>query len=174
MTDTILTTGQLAQADVFKAIAMADMAMRAAIAEFGEMPGWEGRRGAFFCARHVQDPCPFLTVRLGDVRQDKAEKYRHFSQEKAKRLAANFDIGHVSSWQSQNEAEEKYPGAVRMHNLMFSLSGFPGLGDEAICLAALCLFRNGSSAVIDQARKIAALSNNPYFRKLLVALMQRA
>ncbi len=94
-----------------------------------------------------------------------------FSQEKARRLADRTHLGEVSSWQSRNESEDKWGGAVSVDDLIFSLSGLPELGDEAVSLTAAVLYSDASPRVIDIARDIAKKSHNPYFRQMLVGVI---
>lgn len=161
----------LAQKKLFKAIVAVDIAVTTAVSAFGMDPDWDERRGGFFCLQGVGNLYPFLVMQIGEVRRDKITKYMAFSQEKARRLADRVHLGEVSSWQSRNESQDKWGGAVRVDDLIFSLSGLPELGDEAVSLTAAILYSDGSPRVIDLARGIAMKNNNPYFRKMLVGII---
>lgn len=99
--------------------------------------------------------------------QTKGRKYLHCSKEKARRLIETSHLyGHMSSWQSRNEANDEFSGAVWCDTFAVSFSGLPELVDEALCLV-LSLHFNWID--VKRADKIAALSNNPYFKPLLIA-----
>src|ERR1041385_4424544 len=60
-------------------------------------------------------------------------KYFTLSVEKARRLGLRFP--HQSSWESRNEHEEQFGGAIRTrYHLILSFSGLPELTDEALML----------------------------------------
>ena len=106
-----------------------------------------------------------ITVSIGEVFAiEKAQKYWELCQEKATRLVSN--PRHVSSWQSQNESEGKYAGAVRVRDLILSFSGFPALWDEACMLA---VGHNIGLSLINReaVEHIRHLSDNPHVWELI-------
>lgn len=71
---------------------------------------------------------------------------------------------HVSSWQSRNEGEDQYAGAIRTPVHIFSFSGFPEHLDEA---AMLVVGVRSRELTIVQAEEIAAVSKNVCFPLLM-------
>ncbi len=134
----------------------------------------EDRTGGYFCLAEQNGRILTLTL-LGTIPDlEKAKKYRHFAEEKALRLAEH--SRHVSSWQSRDPKHDKWGGAIRTSNLIFSFSGFPELWDEALMLVTAvhvypqlgvhpklsCIFPEE-----DRAEKTAAVSENPFYKQLL-------
>ncbi|QQG42499.1 MAG: hypothetical protein HYW15_03265 [Candidatus Giovannonibacteria bacterium] len=113
---------------------------------------------------------PQLIVPIGNISEEKAEKYLSFCQEKAKRLAQHAE--HLSSWESRCPDQNRWGGAVRVGDFIFSMSGFPELGDEAIMLATAGIYYKGwqSPKAIDTINIIAERSQNPYWSNLLAFL----
>ncbi len=108
---------------------------------------------------------PFRAMPIGSVDDPaKATAYQGFALEKAERLAAGcFGGGQVSSWQTKDEALERYAGAIRAGGLVFSFSGLPELADEALVLAlAVRMTRLARQQAID----IARLSGNEIYPRL--------
>ncbi len=106
--------------------------------------------------------------RVGTVPEDKRTKYRFLTQEKALRLQFNED--HRSSWQSRNEDESKWGGAVRISNGdIYSFSGLPEHGDEALTmgLAYLQGYLNDDDIV-----QLSAISCNHLIVHLLPTLRE--
>lgn len=85
-----------------------------------------------------------------------------FALEKNRRLAAH--PNHLSSFESADEDEGKYPGAIRGDNFLWSLSALPALWDEA-CMLSLALRVNEIS--VERVRKIIEISKNPFAHHLL-------
>jgi hypothetical protein len=108
-----------------------------------------------------------LTLPFGEIPEEKKEKYFSFSQEKAWRLFSQIKNGHFDSFQSRNEEENQYGGAVYfgsyLKNMVFSFSSErPELIDEAIILvlADLLVLKNYQ----DQMRKeIKTFQRNTYW-----------
>jgi hypothetical protein len=99
--------------------------------------------------------------------QTKARKYVSCSLEKGRRLIFKAaSLGHLSSWQSQDEANDQYAGAVWCDEFAVSFSGLPALADEAFCLV---LSVHLGWMEPGRAYNIAQLSNNPYFESLMLA-----
>lgn len=76
------------------------------------------------------------TAMLGVPSLDKKSRYWSLSREKADRLEQQRE--HVSSAQSADEENERYPGAIRTGRWIVSISGFKALDDEAFALALAC------------------------------------
>ena len=97
------------------------------------------REGGYFTVVYedTEQPLRLHTLeRIGRLSTEKAELYRNFAQEKAKRLHAHPE--HRTSRESRNEAQERYGGAIRARKdgqvYIFSFSGFPEIWDEAFML----------------------------------------
>jgi hypothetical protein len=75
---------------------------------------------------------------IGTIVADRHYLYRNFAQEKATRLLALFPE-HRSSWQSRDEAQKRFGGAVRIPRpagpVVVAFSGYPERWDESLCLA---------------------------------------
>ncbi len=116
-----------------------------------------------------------FTIPFGEcseVPPEKWDKYFELSQEKATRLFSQVNMhlpnGHTSSFESRNEEEDKYGGAIysdcHHHQHIFSFSGMPELIDEAMMLVlAKKLAQDTGSAIVT---KIEALERNPYWKEL--------
>jgi len=151
--------------DVADLVKIAEFAVTEAIRSFVRREGWTGA-GGYFCVAEPEHGFPILVTPVGIIPVEKGEKYLSFCQEKAKRLASHQD--HMSSWESRNPDADQWGGAVRVsavETLIFSISGFPELGDEAIMLATGGMFFNATDdeVVLNQLDSIAKRSNNPYW-----------
>ncbi len=91
--------------------------------------------------------------------ESKRDRYRAFAEEKARRLASHPE--HKTSFESRDEAKERYQGAIRTPGgACISFSGRPSAEDEAICL----MFALARGLLIpDEAKEIAKISNNTFF-----------
>jgi len=141
--------------------------LREALLLFEDDPRWQGKTGGCFCLADGKTGAPlFPPAPIGEVPAEKAEKYLAFCQEKALRLAAHPD--HLASWQSRNPDADQWGGAVRVGDLIFSISGLPEMGDEALMLIMGELHdQHDSGAVFDPTlRQIASLTENPYWDRL--------
>ena len=100
---------------------------------------------------------------VGIVPKEKEDRYRAFSAEKALRLSLHDD--HVSSFQSCDETNNKWPGAVRRDKEcdIFSFSGLPWKADEALMLA-FCV--NTGEMTCYEAYEIAKSSENDVYMTL--------
>ena len=138
-----------------------------------DLPGREyDRRGYLTLMNGITGEIIF-TVPFGEIPEDKDEIYFRFSQEKASRLFSQVNLHlpnvHTSSFQSRNEEEEKYGGAIYfdLHSavIILSFSGMPELIDEAMML----VLGNKVKALLNEPllRKIEACDRNPYFEQLL-------
>lgn len=123
------------------------------------------RTGGYLCLQDMKSGVPLAITVVGTCDDDeKAKKYLTFCQEKACRLQ-NSPHDHTS-YQSRNEANLQYGGAIRGSNYIFSFSGFPELVDEAAMLVGAVL---AGELVSEKAHDLAELSNNPHY----VALMRK-
>lgn len=111
----------VAETAVTKAIHMANDAPDAKIM----------RTGAYLTIvnRHTQQVV--LQVLIGAGPPEKVAKWRELSIEKAMRLLGFQHLHHQTSYESQDETMEQYPGAILGNDYVFSLSGLKGLDDEA-------------------------------------------
>jgi hypothetical protein len=132
---------------------------------FKEDPQWKGRSGGYFCLADGKTGEPICSPsQVGPVNPEKARKYYELSEEKARRLAEHLD--HQSSYQSRNPDAGQWGGAVRISDdFIFSLSGYPELGDEALMLILADNYYTSSSASAI-VRDIARGNGNPYLEPL--------
>jgi hypothetical protein len=137
---------------------------------FGAQEGWRGRKGAYFCMADPKWGVPIFTIAVGDILDvliEKSEKYHGLVCEKSRRLACY--PGHVSSFQSRDPDNGLWGGAVR-GNYIYSMSGLPELGDEAVVAALMYNFQPWSAGVVDE---IVKMSNNPYYKPLVEFLLKK-
>ena len=119
-------------------------------AKFGE-----GRGGGSLCLMRP-DGQPILVGLMGDPSPPKkVREYWDFSQEKPRRLSRHPE--HVSSFQSRNDAEEQYPGAIRGYDVLGGFSGLPWKAEEGFVIA---LFRFGGLISEQMVNKIVQTSDN--------------
>ncbi len=141
-----------------------NIVLRESFLLFEHDSAWSGRTGAYFCLANRMTGLPLLIASVGSVHSDKVEKYLTFCQEKAKRLRNN---GRLSSWESRNPAKNQWGGAVAINDdLIFSMSGLPELGDEAVMLASAYWIYPDKMAGLVHLDEIARRSNNPYWEPL--------
>ena len=124
------------------------------------------RTGGYFSFYSLTDigdgPVYSITgFRVGTVPTEKEDRYRTFSAEKLLRLSMY--PRHKSSFESQDPANNQWPGAVRGKEYLRSFSGLPWKGDEAISLA--CAVDGGDLTSIE-ALDIATTSGNEIYRSL--------
>jgi hypothetical protein len=115
------------------------------------------RKGGYLCVAD-QNGRPLLILAFGQVNEEKLPKYLEFCQEKALRLASHPE--HISSWQSRNEAESRYGGAVRGKRYIFSFSGLPEKLDEVMTISLAMRCEDLDTAGADD---ISCISQNQYF-----------
>lgn len=162
-----LTLLPLGLKEAERIVSTADVVLQEALFLFAGNKDWVGRGGGYFCLANGENGLPLLVVPIGEVPIEKAEKYLRLCQEKAKRLGAHPE--QVSSWMSRNLDLEQYGGAIRARNLIFSFSGFPELGDEAVMLGTVGVYylaKLGQSRVLSEIAEIVAQSNNTYWPSL--------
>ena len=133
-------------------------------------PAWKDRSGGYFCLADAETVLPLLIMAVGQVPVEKAGKYLSFCQEKAKRLAEHPD--HLSSWESRNPEKEQWGGAVRVGEFIFSFSGLPEMGDEAVMLAVADSHYVDTKDVTATLNKIAERSNNGLWENFQKFLMR--
>jgi hypothetical protein len=117
----------------------------------------EGRRGGYFCLADNSGR-PLLVIPVGEIAEEKSERYLRFAQEKAHRLG--FFRSNSSSWQTRAEKNEMYGGAVRIGtplagSFIFSFSGLPEKWDEVLSLAIALRFFSNNEQVAEEAVAIA-------------------
>lgn len=95
------------------------------------------RFGGYLTILDAQDGKLLLVLACGVVPLEKAEKYRRLSLEKAQRVFENKE--HNTSWDTQDEANAKYPGAIRGTEAIYSFSGQKPDVDEAISVSMFYL-----------------------------------
>lgn len=139
--------------------------LKTAFSIFRTDEDWKGRTGAYFCVADVATGIPlFPPILIGSVPPEKDERYQTLCKEKAKRLAAHPE--HEASWESRNPDADLWSGAVRVNDLIFSMSGLPELGDEASVLVGAEVYYQENLGSIATATHVAARSNNPYWKPL--------
>lgn len=116
------------------------------------------KKGGYFTLFIREDNRVLTTTLIGDISDEKAEKSRAFSPEKALRLRDHPE--HNSSHQSRNLDEGKWGGAIATIYYILSFSGLPELWDEALMLLAAILL---DWMTPDQAFAIAEQNHNPKF-----------
>ena len=129
-----------------------------------------GRQGGFLCIKDSFGKT-VLVAMLGEVSDsEKALKYMAFCQEKAQRLHLNVANGHISSWQSRNEQEEKYGGGIiDSKGRIFAFSGLSEHLDEALSLD-IARQLDDSSLGRSRIEGIRGFSANPFIEYFLPGL----
>jgi hypothetical protein len=123
--------------------------------------------GGYFCLTDVDNPeCPRFMMYLPTLFPERQSKCFRLSLEKAQRLLEH--PTDCSSWQSRNQNDSKWGGAVRWGDFAFSFSGLPELKDEALMLYLLHTSRRWpgfltSGPFHGQLINIARFSGNSYF-----------
>lgn len=113
-----------------------------------------------------------FVCRIGEVPDDKADKYFALAVEKGRRLISRYD--HSSSFESRDPNADQWGGAVRMNNgWIFSFSGLPELADEALMLISGVSIRwltHSSDLSRHSAQEVAKLNNNRFYYSLYAAM----
>lgn len=132
---------------------------------FGRRKDWKGRRGGkYFCVASGEHGIPhFLTI-IGELPALEAMKYANLCQENATRLAVHPE--HISSWQSRNSDVDQHDGAIRVGDHIYSLSGLPKLGNEAVMVIVCMVLYSFDPAKTKAIREIPKISKNPYWKRL--------
>ena len=118
------------------------------------------RTGGYLCVLEEESGIPALIMKIGFVPADKKKKYFEFAQEKAGRLWVTHS--HQLSFQSRDEKSNRYGGAIRARNFIFSFSGFTEEADEALCLILAVLLNQLEKS---EALALAKISRNSYVEK---------
>ena len=114
---------------------------------------------------------------IGTYDNSKKEKYRIFSQEKAHRLYSDWlrnQLQTVSSWQTRNEKENKYGGAVlfeypnQVGIMSCNIISFSGLNEHCDEALSLCMgyhlgFSRNRAGL---TQRIISISNNMVFGEM--------
>ena len=148
---------------------VAEAVMLYAIERFKDEPNWQGKTGAYVCIASASTGMLYEPAPVGVVPPEKADKYREVSQEKVTRLLANVSL--LSSWATRDPDKKKWGGAIALLALrsIFSMSGLPELGDEAVMLATALYFYPD---VLEDLEDIAKISGNPYWPPLRDAVLE--
>lgn len=123
--------------------------------------------GGYYTRYHMNLSHRYYTMEgvvIGSVYAEKEVKGRTYSAEKPLRLS--MCPGHVSSYQSRDEANGKWAGAIRLNDDddIDSFSGLTWKGDEAMML----LFRvEQGRMTAREAYEIAKISENDLYDKLM-------
>lgn len=96
---------------------------------------YKGRSGGVISVRDGKTGNCLACAVIGNPPPEKIDKYFDFSFEKGKRLFGYKD--HLASYESRNEKEEKYGGAVMGDDVIVSFSGFPEKADSLFSLVVL-------------------------------------
>lgn len=147
--------------DILSRISLVKKLLEEAIFLLKDDPAWKDRTGGYFCVAESSTGLPVLIARIGEIiLSEKRGKYFDFCQEKTRRLAQHSE--HLSSWESRDPNVDAYGGAVKAPSgFIFSFSGLPELGDEALMLAAIAIFYNNPKTLLDS---IAFVSGNSYWK----------
>ena len=123
-----------------------------------------GRTGGFLCVAEPNGKI-LLVCQIGEVVDPAdAARYLVFCQEKATRLALNPES--ISSWQTRNEADNKYGGAVRgPDGRIFSFSGLSEHLDEVLAMKVAFLDKHPR-----RRADIASVSGNPFLPEFFMFL----
>lgn len=88
---------------------------------------WDNHFGGCFCLMDNATGKIILLAFIGDPAESKWDKYAKLAQEKAIRLFKH--PKDQTSFDSRDDEKERYPGAVRGKQYIYSFSGFPAYGD---------------------------------------------
>ena len=98
----------------------------------------EERKAVALCLWEYTRPTPFLKCKIGTTFPN--DEFRAGCWELAEeKVARQFNLGHMSSYQSRNEKERKYGGAIAvLAGVLWGIgiSGLKELEDEAIALVS--------------------------------------
>ncbi len=107
------------------------------------MPAEYERHGGYLTILDAETGQILVILACGTMNPEKREKYLHFSQEKALRLFENKD--HNTSYESRDEENLKFAGAIRGEEFIYSFSGPQEDVDEAICISMFYIFEPSES-----------------------------
>ena len=131
-------------------------------------------RGGYLCIADNATGAPLDVVKLGDPLPAKEGRYEELAKEKAWRLATR--PWNDTSYQSRDPVRDRWGGAVRAGNHIFSFSGLtPDLLDEALVLVVARAYMGWMNAdVIRKCVKMAELGGNTLYGRLHMGLRQPA
>lgn len=122
----------------------------------------DGRSGGYFGlfpkVRSHRLGTPVVFQIIGRINPNKRGLAKRRAQEKPRRLNQHPD--QVSSYQSRDEKQDRWGGAIATRNYYLSFSGLPELCDEAL---TLIVARTLGLLNDRQARRIAGISKNRLF-----------
>ncbi|MCR4280094.1 MAG: hypothetical protein NUV82_01555 [Candidatus Komeilibacteria bacterium] len=117
---------------LIKFISLLDSEFRIAISTI-----YKTARGGYLVIRSKKDGRVLFVVQIGEIPPEKVQKYFDYALEKGARLYIHLPEGHISSFQSANEAKNQFGGAVLIGDYILSFSGIPlAAADEATLLQA--------------------------------------
>jgi hypothetical protein len=122
----------------------------------------ERTTGGYLCVLEEESGVPVLVLKVGMVPDEKKKKYFEFAQEKANRLWLTHS--HFLSSQSRDESQNRFGGAIRTKDYIFSFSGLTEVADEAFSLALAVFLKQ---LEIDEAIALGSISQNLPIRELL-------
>lgn len=131
-----------------------------------EIVSWPtDRKGVYLCLADSSG-FPLVISAIGEVPEDKRQRYFDLCQEKALRLANN--ANHLSSYQTRNPEKDLWGGAIRCQEegLIISCSGLPELADESLVMAIARDFFEAEGGLPEHPDIIALekeLERNPYW-----------
>ncbi len=102
------------------------------------LPAGMERHGGYLTILDAKTGQLLTILAAGTMSPAKNEKYLQFSQEKALRLFANEN--HKTSYESRDEENLKFAGAIRGEEFIYSFSCDQQDVDEAICVSMFYLF----------------------------------
>ena len=108
------------------------------------VPLEQRRFGGYLTVLDIRTGKVLVILACGIIPEDKKDKYLSFSQEKASRLFKH--EGHKTSYESRDESNLMFPGAIRGEEGIYSFSGHQPDVDEAISIAAFYLIEPSVSA----------------------------
>jgi hypothetical protein len=146
--------------DIVKILSTAERVVKGAIQLANEQG--QGRGGAYFCVVDRWTDQVVLHALIGSGPNNQIPKWREFSSEMCIRLLRHPE--HETSFESQNLANNQFPGAVRSTDYIFGLYGLRSLDDEAAMLqVAIRLGQRDRKATLDLIDE----KRNPKLRRFL-------
>lgn len=122
----------------------------------------DGRTGVVVKAELFHQQKNEFPFRVGDLSDEKSDKYRRFAMEKYTRLYSRPE--HRTSTESRDEGKERYSGAVRGRTYIVSTSGLrPDALDELFSAALLVAIGDLKP---EQAVQLLRRVKNPYAEAL--------
>ena len=94
------------------------------------------RSGGYLTIMDAKTGTILAIIACGKIPEEKKALYLKFSQEKAQRLFEHLVVGHMTSYESKDDANEKYAGAICGSKYIISFSGHKADVDEAISISA--------------------------------------